>query len=59
MFKQSLSDAVDKPPLHTQLAHDQNLTYEKIPFDSSGKYRISREILEGLGKRGHNVTGVE
>ena len=58
-LKQSLSDAVDKPRLHTQLAPDQDVSYEEIPFDSSGKYRMSREILEGLEKRGHNVTGVE
>ena len=58
-FKQSLSDAVDKPRLHTQLAPDQNVSYEKIPFDTPGKYLMSREILEGLEKRGHNVTGVE
>ena len=58
-FNQSLSDAVDKPRLHTQLAPDQNVSYEKIPFDTSGKYYMSREILEGLEKLGHNVTGVE
>jgi len=58
-FEQSLSDAVDKPRLHTQLVPNQDVSYEKIPFDTSGKYRMSREILEGLKKRGHNVTGVE
>ena len=58
-FIQSLSDAVDKPRLHTQLALDENVSYEKIPFDSSGKYRASLEILEGLEKRGHIVTGLE
>lgn len=58
-FEQSLSDAVDKPRLHTQLVPDQDVSYEKIPFDSSGKYRMSREILEGLEKRGHKVTGSE
>ena len=58
-FEQSLSDAVDKPRLHNQLAPDQNVSYEKIPFDTSGKYRMSREILEGLEKRGHNATGLE
>ena len=58
-FNQSLSDAVDKPRLHTQLAPDQIVSYEKIPFDTSGKYRMSREILEGLEKRGHNVTGLK
>jgi len=58
-FEQSLSDAVDKPRLHTQLVPNQDVSYEKISFDTSGKYRMSREILEGLKKRGHNVTGVE
>ena len=48
-----------KPRLHTQLAPDQDVSYEKIPFDTSDKCRISREILERLEKRGHNVTGVE
>ena len=58
-FNQSFSDAVDKSRLLTQLTPDQNVSYEKIPFDSFGKYRMSREILEGLENRGHNVTGVE
>jgi len=49
-FEQSLSDAVDKPRLHTQLVPDQNVSYEKIPFDTSKKYRMSPEILEGLKK---------
>ena len=35
------------------------MSYEKTPFDTSGKYRTSRKILEGLEKRGHNVTGLE
>ena len=56
-FEQSLSDAVDKPRLHTKLSPDQDVSYEKIPFDRRGKYRLSREILEGLEKRGHKVTG--
>jgi len=58
-FEQSLSDAVDKPRLPTQPVPDQDVSYEKIPFDSSGKYRMSGEILEVLEKREHNVTGVE
>ena len=58
-FKQSLSDAVDKPRLHTKLTPDQNVSYQKMPFDTSGKYLMSREILEGLEIRGHKVTGVE
>ena len=44
-FEQSLSDAVDKPRLHTQLVPDQDVSYEKIPFDSSGKYRMSRREM--------------
>ena len=58
-FEQSLSDAVNKPRLHTQLAPDQNVSYENIPFDKSGKYRMSSEILKGLEKRGHKVAGSE
>ena len=56
-FEQSLSEAVNKPRLHTQLVPDRNVSYEKIPFDTAGKYRMGKEILEGLEKRGHNVTG--
>ena len=58
-FEQSLSDAVDKPRLHTQLVPDQDVSYENITFDTSRKYAMSREILKGLEKRGHNVTGSE
>ena len=58
-FEHSLFDAVDKPRLHTQLVPNQDVSYEEIPFDSSGKYRMSSEILEGLQKSGHNVTGEE
>ena len=56
-FEQSLSEAVNKPRLHTELVPDRNVSYEKIPFETSGKYRMGQEILEGFEKRGHNVTG--
>ena len=58
-FKQSLSDAVDKPRLHTQLVPNQDVSYEKIRFDRSGKYAMPGKILEGLKNLGHKVTGVE
>ena len=56
-FKVHLPDAVDKPRLHTQLVPDQNVSYEKIPFDSSRKYAMSSEIIKGLKELGHVVTG--
>ena len=58
-FEQSLSDAVDKPRLHSQLVPDRNVSYEKILFDTAGKYRMGQEIREGLEKRGHDVHGEE
>jgi len=56
-FNTNLSEAVDKPRLHTQLVPDQDVSYEKIPFDSSGKYSMSDDIIKGLKELGHNVTG--
>ena len=56
-FEQSLSEAVEKPRLHCELVPDRNVSYEKIPFDTSGRYRMGRDIREGLKIRGHNVTG--
>ena len=51
-FGQSLSDAVDQPRLHTNLVPNQTVFYE-----TNKKYRISNEIVEGLEKLGHKVTG--
>ena len=51
-FKQSLSVAVDKPRLHAELVPDRNVSYEEFP-----EFRMGEEILEGLEKRGHNVSG--
>ena len=56
-FEQSLNEAVEKPRLHSELVPDRNVSYEKIPSDTSGKYRMGKEILEGLEERGHNVVG--
>ena len=56
-FEQSLNEAVEKPRLHSELVPDRNVSYEKIPSDTSGKYRMGKEILEGLEERGHNVAG--
>ena len=54
-FKTNLSEAVDKPRLHSQLVPDQDVSYEEIPFDR--KYTMSDDIIKGLKELGHNVTG--
>ena len=51
-FNQSLSEAVNKPRLHTQLVPDRNVSYE-----TDEKYRMGQQILKGLEKRGHDVNG--
>ena len=52
-FGQSLSDAVDKPRLHTQLVPDRNVSY----YEKKEKYAILPEIRRGLENLGHVVTG--
>ena len=49
-FDQSLSDAVNKPRVHTQLVPDQNVTIEK-----KAGYRLDKKIVKGLKNIGHNV----
>lgn len=56
-FKKPLPTAVEEPRLHTELVPDQDVYYEKLPFDSSGKYIMSSKIRKGLEKLGHVVTG--
>jgi len=56
-FKTNLSEAVDKPRLHTQLVPDRDVSYENIPTDSSGKYAMPGDIIKGLEELGHVVTG--
>lgn len=53
-FGYDLSEAVDKPRLHTQLVPDQSVTYED---EADGDYRIQDYVIEGLKELGHNVTG--
>lgn len=48
-FNQSLSEAVDKPRLHTQLVPDQNVSY-------SSEYTVGHKIIKGLEKLGHVVA---
>ena len=49
-FDQSLSDAVDKPRVHTQLVPDQNVTIE-----NKTEYRLNETIVKGLKDIGHKV----
>ena len=50
-FEQSLRQAVNKSPLHTQMVPNQDVSYE------NGTYAISPKIRRGLQKLGHVVTG--
>ena len=51
-FGDNLSEAVDKPRLHSQLVPDQKVLYE-----NKTKYRIDEAVRDDLKKRGHTVTG--
>lgn len=55
-FGDNLSEAVNKPRLHTQLVPDQRVFYEN---EHNGIYRIQDDVIEGLRERGHNITGSE
>ena len=50
-FGKSLSDAVDDPRVHQNLAPDMNVEVEK-----KKKYRLNGKIVKGLEKLGHNVV---
>ena len=50
-FGKSLSDAVDDPRVHQNLAPDMNVEVEK-----KEKYRLNDNIVKGLEKLGHNVV---
>ena len=53
-FGYDLSEAVNKPRLHSQLVPDQSVTYEN---EAGGEYRIQDYVIEGLKELGHNVIG--
>ena len=47
-FGMTLSDAVDKPRLHNQLAPNQDVSTER-------EYPLEKQIVEGLKRIGHTV----
>ena len=49
-FGKSLSEAVDQKRLHNHLVPDQDVTIEE-----KKRYRLDKEIVEGLEALGHDV----
>ena len=49
-FGDDLSEAVNKSRLHSQLVPDQKVFYET-------EYSIGKDVIKGLRKLGHNLTG--
>ena len=50
-FGKSLSDAVDDPRVHQNLAPEMNVEVEE-----KEKYRLRKNIQDGLRELGHNVV---